>query len=546
MTDTTNSYILVHDVGTTSNKACLYLIGETLELISSHIAEYPVYILPNGGVEQKVDEWWDAISRSTRQVLDETGIDPINIGGMAFCAQMTAFIPVDQNGLALRNPMNYLDGRATDQINRHLYTGLLRIDNMNMFKLLQFVWLTGGGAASAKDSLWKYHWVRDNEPDVFAAIHKWLDVKDYLALRCTGEFTMGYDSANVTFLFDTRPDKLDWSETLCRTYGVDMDHLPEIVDATHKIGTLLPGPAQELGLPAGIPIFGGGGDLSMISLGSGGFDTNDTHIYIGTSGWIVANIDKRMTDIGSLIGGIIGAIPGHYNYIAEQETSGTCLQWVRDHLAKDEIGVYLREHPIADYEDVESSLYNLLNQVVAETKPGSRGVVFTPWLHGNRSPFEDPYVRGMFFNISLDTGKRHLIRSVLEGDAYHKRWMLEAVEKKVPKQETLRFVGGGAQSDQWAQILADVTQRNIEVVASPQNAGALGAAITVTLGLGLIDIEKAKSLIQVEKSFNPLPENRNVYERQFNIFKRLYHQNHKLYKELNRQQMENDNKSESE
>jgi xylulokinase len=454
---------------------------------------------------------------------------------MAFCAQMQGVALVDRNGRALRNAMSYMDGRATAQIDRYLHTGFPRIDNMNLVKLLQFVRLTGGGAASTKDSLWKYLWVRDNEPEIFAATYKWLDVKDYLVLRCTGEYSMGYDSANATFVFDTRPKKLEWSESLCRTYDVKMGHLPDLVGATQKVGALLPGPAGELGLPAGIPVFGGGGDLSMISVGSGGFEIHDTHVYIGTSGWVVANIDKRMTDINAMIAGVIGAIPGRYNYIAEQETSGSCLQWVRDHLAKDEIGVYLRDQAVEDVEETESSLYDLLNRSVAETAPGSGGVIFTPWLHGNRSPFEDPYVRGMFFNLSLETGKRHLVRSVLEGDAYHKRWMLEAIEKRVPWQEVLRFVGGGARSDQWAQILADVTGRKIEVISNPQNVGALGAAITVAIGLGLTNFEEAKVMIKVEKTFEPAPENRAVYERQFEVFKRLYHQNRKLYKELNGQ-----------
>jgi xylulokinase len=271
----------------------------------------------------------------------------------------------------------------------------------------------------------------------------------------------------------------------------------------------------------------------MISMGSGGFNNYDTHIYIGTSGWVVANVDQRMTDINALIAGVISAIPGRYNYTAEQETSGSCLQWVRDHLALDEIGVYLSDQQAADVEQMERSLYGLLNSAVAETQPGCRGVIFTPWLHGNRSPFEDPYARGIFFNISMETGKRHLIRAVLEGDGYHKRWMLEAIEKKVPKQETLRFVGGGAQSDQWAQILADVTQRKIEVVANPQNVGALGAAITVAIGLGLTNFEHAKEMVKVEKIFDPIVENRAVYNRQYRVFKSLYRQNRKLFKKLN-------------
>ncbi|MFN2236483.1 MAG: xylulokinase [Anaerolineales bacterium] len=533
MIDPDCTHILVHDVGTTGNKACLYRVGQSLELVDSRIVEYPIYMLDNGGVEQKVDEWWQAIAKSTRQVLSNSAINPETIVGMAFCAQMQGVVMVDKQKQALRNSISYMDSRATDQIAYHLKRGFPLIDGMNLFKLLQFVRITGGGAASTKDSLWKYLWVKQNEPEIFSAAYKWLDVKDYLTMRCTGEFTMGYDSANVTFVFDTRPDRLEWSESLCRKYDVEMSHLPDLVRATDRIGSLLPEPAKELGLPVGIPIFGGGGDLSMISVGSGGFKKNDTHIYVGTSGWVVANIDRRRTDINALVAGIIGAIPGQYNYIAEQETSGSCLQWVRDHLAKDEIGVYLGEEAGADLARDERNLYGLLNEVVAGTAPGSDGVIFTPWLHGNRSPFEDPYARGMFFNLSMETGKRHLIRAVLEGDAFHKRWMLEAIEKLVPKQETLRFVGGGAQSDQWAQILADVTQRKIEVVASPQNVGALGAAITVAIGLGLTNFEHAKEMIMVEKTFDPIIENRTVYNRQFEIFKSLHRQNRKLFKELN-------------
>jgi xylulokinase len=533
MMDQKSTHILVHDVGTTGNKACLYQVGQTLELIDSHIVEYPIYIFDNGGVEQNVDEWWAAIRQSTQQVLRSTRVDPQTVAGMAFCAQMQGVVLVDKDGNALRNAMSYMDGRAVDQIASYLRTGFPRIDGNNLLKMLQFVRLTGGGAASAKDSLWKYLWVRENEPEIFAATHKWLDVKDYLILRCTSEFTMGYDSANVTFVFDTRPDKLEWSESLCNTYDVEMAHLPKLVAATEKVGSLLPGPASELGVPEGLPIFGGGGDLSMISLGSGGLDLYDTHIYVGTSGWTVTNIDKRMTDINTMIAGVIGAVPGCYNYIAEQETSGSCLQWVRDHLAKDEFGVYLESQAIDDVEEAESSLYDLLNSAVAETAPGCQGVIFTPWLHGNRSPFEDPYARGMYFNINLETGKRHLIRAVLEGDAFHKRWMLEAIEKKVPRQEAIRFVGGGAQSEQWAQILADVTHRKVEVVASPQNVGTLGAAITCAIGLGQTNFEHAKKMIKVRKTFVPLPENREVYDRQFEVFKKLYQQNRKLFKDLN-------------
>ncbi|MCG8686393.1 MAG: hypothetical protein MI892_16055, partial [Desulfobacterales bacterium] len=292
--------------------------------------------------------------------------------------------------------------------------------------------------------------------------------------------------------------------------------------------------ASDLGLEPEIPVFNGGGDTSMISMGSGCLDLNDTHIYTGTSGWVIANVDRRMVDVRHFIAAIAGALPGQYNYIAEQETSGLCLQWVKDHLALDAIGVYLNNSQMPDMDD--DALYGLMNQKVLEIEPGSGGLIFTPWLHGNRAPREDALARGMFFNIGLHTGKRAMIRSVLEGMAFHKRWMLEAVEKKVGTDSTLRFVGGGARSEVLCQILADVLNKEIQVPVSPQNVGAAGAAIVCGMGLGIIEsAQDAKSLIEVESIYQPEKKNRQVYDRMFRVFKKLYDRNKKLFHSLNQQ-----------
>ncbi len=526
--------ILTHDIGTTNNKTCLYRLADHIELIGTAVEEYPLYTLPNGGVEQNADEWWHAISQATRTVMQTSGISPTEIQGMAFCAQMQGFVPVDEGGKVLRNPMSYMDNRGTEQIERGLYHGFPRIEGWNAFKTLRSLQITGGLSASVKDPVWKYHWMRDNEPDLFARLHKWLDVNDYLVLRCTGEFSMGVDSAHATFMCDTRPGKIGWSEPICKLFDVDVTHLPPIVQATDVVGHLTEGAANDLGLIPGIPVFGGGGDLSLISVGSGCFDLYDTHIYIGTSGWVVSTMDTRKTDIGGLIASILGAIPGWYNYIAEQETAGRCLQWVRDHLALDEIGVYLADHPYSDDVEEVENLFEFMNQEVEKVPPGANGVIFTPWLHGNRSPFEDPFARGMFFNIGLDTGKRDLIRAVLEGVAYHMRWMLERVEKNIPYQESLRFVGGGAQSKVSAQILADVTGRRIEVVENAQNVGTIGAAVVCAVGLSVFgSFQDAAPFIRITNTYTPRSENRAIYDRQFKVFTQLYQQNKKLFKQLN-------------
>jgi xylulokinase len=322
---------------------------------------------------------------------------------------------------------------------------------------------------------------------------------------------------------------------LCDKYGFDMNHLPEVIGAHESAGNLTENAASELGLSSGTPVFGGGGDISMIMVGSGSVKKHETHIYVGTSGWVGTNIDKRHLDISNLVAPIISAIPGFYTYIAEQETAGICLQWVRDHLAKDEIGMYLDAKDILEKSEEYESLYDFLNQVVSETQPGSGNVIFTPWLHGNRCPREDPNVRGMFFNVGLNTGKRQLIRAVLEGVAFHLKWMLDAHEQYVKKIEKVRFVGGGAKSDVWCQLLADITDKTVEVIEDPQNAGAIGATITCCVGLGILpNFQSGADLIPLAKTYQPNPENQGVYRKLFSVFKELFDANKKLFGQLNK------------
>lgn len=531
---TSGTYVLTHDLGTTGNKCCLYRISDKIDLIDSFLAEYPLYLTDDGGAEQRAEDWWDAVRGSTRAVMERSGLEPARVEGVAFCSQLQGSLFVDRAGNALRNPMIYLDGRAQKQLKRHLYEGLIKIGPWNALKAARSLLITGGLAGTAKDPLWKYHWVKDNEPELFERAHKWLDVKDYLTLRATGEYGMTRDSAHLTWVYDTRPGRLGWSESLCRMFEVDMDLLPPVIDSTDVIGGLVPRAAEEMGLREGTPVFGGGGDTSLIAIGSGCTGLNNTHIYVGTSGWVAATVDKRMVDTTHFIASILGGIPGEYVYVAEQETSGACLQWVRDHLALDEIGVYLDARNVVDKNAEYESLYEFLNEVVAETAPGAGGLIFTPWLHGNRSPMEDAYARGVFFNLKLDTGKRQMIRSVLEGVAYHKRWMLEAVERKIPRQEVVRFVGGGAKSDVWCQIMADVTGRTVEVIENAQNAGTIGAAIVCGVGLGLLgSFREAHSLVALKKVYEPRPDHREMYDLGFGVFKDLYRQNKTLFRRMN-------------
>lgn len=526
------NYVISYDVGTTGIKTCLFEIGKQIKLVDSAMEGYGLYVYDDGGAEQDPKEWWSAMCNTTKKVFATSKVDPKAIDGISFCSQMQGLVLVDKDGEPVRRAMSYMDQRAKEEIKKGIAHGP-QIAGANIAKLLVSLYYTGAVAASVKDPVWKYKWVEAHEPENFARAYKWLDVKEFLIGKCTGNLIMTEDSAFATLLYDIK--KHDWCKPVCKMLGVDMNHLAKIVKSTDCVGTITGKAASELGLAVGTKVFGGGGDGSLIGVGAGSTALGDTHIYSGTSGWVSTVTDKSQVDTTAMIAAIVGAQSGRYNYFAELETSGKCLEWVKNHLALDEIGIYLnKKHVAEDIESKYTSLYDYLTEVVQKVPAGSNGVVFTPWLHGNRCPFEDPNARGMFFNLSLETGKTELIRAVLEGTCFHKRWMLEATERKVKASDVIRFVGGGALSSFTCQLLSDITGHTIETVENPQNIGAVGACAVAAVGLGVIkSLDSLKSYIPAVKSFTPNKELKPIYDRNFEVFKKLYKSNKKNFAALN-------------
>ena len=527
------TYILAYDIGTTGVKTCLFGVEDTIELLESTSRSYPLYVFEDGGAEQDGDDWWKGMCESTEELFSHTSIKPEEVAGISFCSQMQGLVLVDKDGVPVHRRISYMDCRAKEEIKKGIAYGP-QIAGANIFKLIPSLIITGAVTCSVKDPVWKYKWVEAHEPENFARAYKWLDVKDYLICRCTGEFTMTEDSAFATLIYDTRPGKEGWSDKMNKMFNIKPELLPQIIKSTDKVGGLTEKAAAELGLAVGTPVFGGGGDSSLIGVGAGQVNVGDTHIYSGTSGWVITVTDKQMVDVNTMMAAATGAQSGRYNYFAEMETAGKCLEWVKDHLALDEIGVYLEKQGVTyDYEHRYSSLYSYMTDVVKDVEPGSGGVIFTPWLHGNRCPFEDPDASGMFFGLGIETGKTEMIHAVLEGVFYHLRWMLECQEKKLKTSNPIRFVGGGALSPVSCQMLADITGRTIETVASPQNVGSVGAAACVAVGLGIIpSIDSVKSFIPATETYEPDMDKHEKYNKYFAAFKKLHNANKKIYKEL--------------
>lgn len=512
-------YVIAYDIGTTGLKTCLFEITEEkrINLVADASEGYDLYTLPNGGSEQDPQQWWDAMCNTTRKLLQETGIPKENIKGISFCAQMQAVVLVDKDGNHLMNSMGYMDTRGTEQIDKLMYSGF-KIAGLNAWKLLRSLQITKAVSGSVKDPVFKYRWVADNDPELFSKVYKWLDVKDYLVMRATGKFTMSRDSAFSTMLFDSRPGKECFSAEVCRMMDVNIDHLPEVVQSTDNVGGMTAKAAGELGLAEGTPVFSGGGDATLIGVGAGASRIGDTHIYMGTSGWVTTVIAEQKLDITTMIASPIGPSNKSYNCFAELETAGKCLDWARG-----SVGIESKDDP-----------FDLINERIKDVPAGSNGVMFTPWLHGNRNPFEDPNARGMFFNMGLETSAEDMIHAVIEGVCLHLRWQAEAMSKLTPISDPVRFVGGGARSAVTCQILADVLGKKVETVDSPHNVGSVGAAAVIATGLGIFEyIEDINESIPATATYYPRKANTEVYDKLFSIFQNLYKANKKNFFNLN-------------
>lgn len=533
-------YVITYDIGTTGIKTCLIEIENTMKILASATAGYGLYVNDEtgvkGGAEQDVDEWWDAMCSTTKAVFAKVpDVSKEQVEGISFCSAMQGLVLVDKDGNAIRRPMTYMDQRAREELKEGIAYGI-KVAGAEVTKCLKYLRYTGAVSSSVKDPIWKYNWVKKHEPENFKKIYKWLDIKEYLILRASGEFVMTNDSAFGTLLYDTRKGHEGWCKPICDMVGVNIEHMPTIKRSTEKVGEVTEKAAKELGLAPGTAVYGGGGDASLIGVGAGAVEVGDTHIYSGTSGWVGTVVEEQKVDAGAMMAAIVGADPDAFNYFGELETSNKCVGWVKDHLALDEIGVYLRKHGDASdsIEKVEINLYDYLEDVIDDVPAGANGVIFTPWLHGNRCPFEDPNAAGMFFNIKLETGKSDLIRAVVEGICFHMRWMLERQDKKVKTSNPVRFCGGGALGETTCQILTDILQRDVEVVDSPQNIGAVGAAACIAVGMGIIPTMKdVKKLIPANKVYHPRKEYDAIYDRNFKVFQNLYTCNKKNFEILN-------------
>jgi xylulokinase len=529
--DPNRKYILAHDMGTSSNKVILTTVYG--EIIESSKMDYPIYHPHPGYAEENPDDWWKAVCFTTRSVLEKARVNPREICGITFSSQMQSLIPVDREGNPLTPAMTWLDGRSADVIREVLWTHP-RIMGYNIPRLIKFLRVTGGTPGhTGKDQIGKILWLRKYHPEIFSEIFKFLDAKDYLIYKLTGKMITSVDLAVVWWLLDTRKNSNQWHPDLCRLAGITPDKLCEVRESAAIVGEITPEAAQQTGLLPGTAVINGAGDLSAAALGSGAIADGELHISIGTSGWVAGHFRKRKIDLAHYTGCIGSTYPQKYYLgMAHQETAGLCLEWLKNKV------LYHQEQ--LKQESRISEIYQLMDHLAEQSCPGSDGLIFTPWMFGERCPIDNDYVRGGFFNLNLNHSREHIIRAVFEGIAFNTRWAMETLEKLYEPVEQLNIIGGGATSDIWCQVFADITNRTIRRVSEPRQAGAKGVALLASMSLGYIDtFENISNYIRIDRTFHPNSQNRHLYDRLFTEFKNIYKQNRKWYKRMNQTLPEN-------
>lgn len=519
-------YIVSHDMGTSSDKAVLVTIHG--DIVGSVRKEYPIYHPQPGYAEQDPMDWWQAVCETTKKVLKSSRVKPQDVVGITFSSQTQGLIPVDKKGSPLRRAMCWLDGRSADIMREKLWTQP-RVMGYNVFHIIRFLTITGGSPGhTGKDQIGKILWLREHEPHIFQKTYKFIDVKDFIIFQLTGKMVTSVDLAYIWWLLDTRKKRNRWHPGLCKLAGIRPDQLAEVKSSASIVGHLTTSAAKNTGLEPDTPVVNGAGDLSAAALGSGAIGNGETHICVGTSGWVAGHYEKRKVDIPHYTGCIGSAWPEkYYLAMAHQETVGICLEWLRNRVLYHVDQLRKEEH----VDDV----YEILNRLAEQAAPGAEGLMFTPWMYGERCPIDDDFVRGGLFNIGLNHSREHIIRAVFEGIAFNLRWAMETLEHLYSRTDSLRIIGGGANSDLWCQIISDICNRVIHRIRDPQMAGARGVALLASMTLGYIEsFEDIKSHIHVDRSFSPQPENRELYDRLFLEFKNLYYQNKRWYRRMNK------------
>ena len=486
--------IVAHDLGTTGDKATLFDAVAARPVATATEPYETSYPQPNWA-EQNPQDWRRAFTRCTQRLLEASSVPPASIAAVSFSGHMQCALVVDRAGEPLHPAIIWADQRATHQAD------LIR----QVFGEDYIYQLTGHRISPAYTAA-KLLWLKENQPGVYSQIGQVLQPKDYLAYLLTGAFATDFSDASGSQLFNLT--QRCWAEDVIQVIGLNPAVFPQVTASATVVGVVNAEAAKATGLLQGTPVVIGGGDGACATVGAGSVQEGDTYTYIGSSAWIALTTRQPIFDPQRRTFNFAHLDPDLYFPIGTMQAAGGSYSWLEALYRRDQDG---------------NTLFASMDAAAKAVPPGANGVLFLPYLLGERSPYWNPFARAAFIGLAMSHGWAEMSRAVLEGVAFNLRLILDTLRAQGIQIEAMRLIGGGARSPLWRQILADVFQLPIHLPSLPLEATALGAVIAGGVGVGLFpDYSVASRLIPASEAEQPDAANRSRYDALYQLFQQSY------------------------
>lgn len=503
------NYLIGIDVGTSATKTVLF--DEGGKVMASASGEYPMYQPENGWAEQRPEDWREAVFKTMKEVVKDSGVEKGEIKGIGISGQMHGLVMLDEAGEVIRPSIIWCDQRTGEEVE----------DMLKLMPRERWISITANPPLTGWTAA-KILWVQKHEPENYARCRHILLPKDYIRYILTGKFATDVSDASGMQLLDV-PGRC-WSEEVLKVFNIDENMLGKVYESCEVTGTLLPDVAEKLGLPEAVKVAGGAGDNAAAAVGTGIVRDGTAFTTIGTSGVVFAHSSRLSIDPKGRVHTCCCAVPGAWHIMGVTQAAGLSLKWFKDQFCQD----YIEEA-----ERKGCDVYDLLNEAVSSVKPGSDRLIYLPYLMGERTPHLDPDCRGAFFGLSAIHTKKHLCRAVMEGVAYSLCDCNEILQEMGIKVSRMMACGGGGKSPVWRQMLSDLYWCEVKTVRQEEGP-ALGAAILAGVGCGIYpSVEEAcDRLIGEKDSTSPIASETEIYGEYHKLYQRLYTDLKDSYKEL--------------
>jgi xylulokinase len=501
-------YVLVIDLGTGGPK--VGLVDREGGVAAWTSGPVQLFFLPGGGAEHDPAEWWSSIVTCVNQVMQISGVSPKAVVAVAVTSMWSVTLPVDEKGQPLMNVMSWMDLRGASH-NWELVKGFPSVQGYKLTLLLKYL-DKHGFPPSPTDALGHMLFIKHERPEIYKRTYKFFEPSDYINMRLTGKFAATQNTVLPMLVVDNRRlDREDYDPWLVKMSTIDREKLPDLHPIDGILGSLLPSTAAELGLSPDTLVVCGVNDNSTSAVGAGSIGNAEPAACMGNSGHMAFHLPYKKSDMNHTISTIPSGIKGSYLFWADLGNNGKVLETCLKNLFNTEDNL--------DSVAVNADVYAHAERISEQAPAGSGGVLFLPWFNGSLSPGEDQYLRGGFLNLSHSTSRSHLMRAVFEGLSMNWRWLRGPAEKLASRTfKYWRLTGGGAQSNLWAQIMADVVGIPMHRQANPRSHNVIGMGLLAFSRLGRVKLEDIPAMIKFDRVFEPDSKNQQMYDRLFAQF----------------------------